>query len=73
MQTSRFVGLLLAGVFLAPIPVVLGQTANIAYGTTAAPSTPKADYLVFLDRGGKLSAVANETVRMAAEAVLPRG
>lgn len=62
MQTQRLVGLVFAGILVGVAGEAAAQSTNIAY------AAPRSDYVVFLDRGATLSPVANETVRMAAEA-----
>lgn len=63
MQITRIAGLVLAGAFLAPIPAAMAQSTNIAYA-----STPRTEYVVFLDNGATLSPMASYMIQKAARA-----
>src|SRR5262249_48284790 len=62
MTNSRVAGLVLAAMLLAP-GAAFAQSTNVAYA-----SAPKSGFVVFLDNGGQLSPVANDTVHKAAVA-----
>lgn len=65
MQANRMTGLFLAGVLSVPLAGAgaWAQTTEVAYG-----AAPRADYVVFLDNDARLSPVAGDTVKRAAEA-----
>ena len=62
MQNQWVASLVFAGILAGAAGGAAAQSTNVAYGA------PRTDYVVFLDHGAKLSAVANDTVHMAAAA-----
>jgi hypothetical protein len=57
-------GILLSGLVAAPLHASMAQTTNVAYGYA---NEPRPGYVVFFDKGtGRLSSVADETIRKAA-------
>lgn len=64
MKIRRIAAVLAGGLILAPIST-MAQSTNLAYAT----GQPRAEYMVFLDKGtGSLSEAAAATVRLAARA-----
>ncbi len=53
--------ILLGGLVAAPFYTAMAQTTNVAYA-----SEPRPGYVVFFDKGARLSNVADETIRRAA-------
>ena len=68
MKTLRNSAALLGGILLAPLSMAMAQTTDVAYA-----SAPKAGYVVFLDRDGRLSSTADSTIRNAADAARTAG
>lgn len=65
MRNRGITALLLSGFVLAPLSTALAQGTHVAY---VAPTTPKAEYVVFLDSGNQLSSAAAGTLQRAASA-----
>lgn len=64
MKIRRIAAVLAGGLILAPIST-MAQSTNLAYAT----GQPRAEYMVFLDKGtGSLPEAAAATVRIAARA-----
>jgi hypothetical protein len=62
LQIQRLTGLVFACILAGTAGEAAAQSTNVAYGA------PRTDYVVFLDGGAKLSPIANDMVRKAAEA-----
>ena len=64
MQNNRMAGLFLAGLLSVPLAGsgAWAQSTEVAYG-----AAPRADYVVFLDNDARLSAVAGDTIKQAAQ------
>ena len=64
MKILRSSAVVLAGgLLLAPLSLAMAQTTNVAYAVA-----PSANYVVFLDRDGRLSTTADDMLRKAAAA-----
>ncbi|MFO1079268.1 MAG: hypothetical protein U1E23_01390 [Reyranellaceae bacterium] len=63
MRSTSLAGLMMAGLLIGSATSASAQSTEVAYGMA-----PRADYVVFLEQDARLSAVAGDTVRMAAEA-----
>jgi hypothetical protein len=62
VENQWLASLVFAGILAGAAGGAAAQSTNVAYGA------PRADYVVFLDHGARLSPVASGTVHMAAEA-----
>jgi hypothetical protein len=62
VQIQRLTGLVFASILAGVAGEATAQSTDVAY------ATPRTDYVVFLDSGARLSPVANDMVRKAAEA-----
>ena len=62
MRKYSIVSVLVGGLILAP--AAMAQSTHLAYAT----GEPRSEYMVFLDKGNIVPAVATSTLRTAAEA-----
>lgn len=63
MKTLCNAAMLAGGILLAPLSMTMAQTTNVAHAMSSSPG-----YVVFLDRDGRLSTTADDTIRKAAAA-----
>ena len=62
MQKSSIVAAMIGGLIVAP--AAMAQSTNLAYAT----GEPRSEYMVFLDKGNVVPAVATSTLQTAANA-----
>ena len=62
MQKSSIVAVMIGGLILAP--AAMAQSTHLAYAT----GEPRSEYMIFLDKGNVVPAVATNTLQTAASA-----